>query len=191
MHCLDDSAQIDPTLAERKFDHHLENDSVALPASMGWPSIRMRIRGARIGAARFHRRVKAGERCGGESAGLQTQRDWLKFRDARWSVSTFASVSRPKDSCRTGRLRDHGHNTGVVHTAPHTAGGFPHRRQYGLDATQQPTEKGILRNWSARVHRQARLGRERSHHRTGEEAGRSALFIPRKRAFVSALLALP
>ena len=58
-----------------------------------------------------------------------------------------ASVSGSQDSRRAGRLRHHGHRNGrCSHRASHGAEDFITGMKYGLDATSNVDEKGILRN---------------------------------------------
>ena len=81
--------------------------------------------------------------------------------------------------------------TGVVHTAPsHGAEDFMTGVKYGLDATSNVDEKGILRNGLPEYDRQASVGRQPADSRSGEKP-RGAAAYGKDRAFVSTLLALP
>ena len=81
--------------------------------------------------------------------------------------------------------------TGVVHTAPsHGAEDFATGVKYGLDATSNVDEHGILRNGLPEYNGMKVWDANAAHHRAAEKARRVAAY-GKARALVSALLALP
>jgi len=99
-------------------------------------------------AARFTLYASKLAKDAAKKCGLADPRELAQFPGARWSVSNFQHPFL--DRKILGVLADYvtmDTGTGVVHTAPsHGAEDFLTGVKYGLDATSNVDEKGILRN---------------------------------------------
>ncbi len=191
---LDDPAKIDPALAGKKVSTIIWTTTPwTLPASMAVAFhpheeyVAIEAGGeVYIVAARLAAEVAA-------KCGLDRHRvSWRASPAARWNASNFQHPFL--DRKILGVLADYvtmDTGTGVVHTAPsHGAEDFATGVKYGLDATSNVDEKGIMRNGLPEYDGLKVWDANATHHRIAEETRRAAAY-GKARALLSALLALP
>ena len=147
---LDDPAKIDPALAGQKVSTIIWTTTPwTLPASMAVAfHPHEEYVAHRIWRRSLHRRRTDWPPMSPRNAVCRTRRSWRASPAARWSALNFQHPFL--DRKILGVLADYvtmDTGTGVVHTAPsHGAEDFATGVKYGLDATSNVDEKGIMRN---------------------------------------------